>query len=357
MSNGLIAYDLANDIHVVDPAGGDPRVLIGGDAMDMAPDWSPDGSRIAFWRRVPEAGVMVANADGSDPVLVIPGSMSDQNPPYFEWSPDGTQLLTGISDSDSTIRLVSVDGSGTRDLDVGMPVDFPVWHPDGRSILFRGWAEGDVTGLYTVDVETGGVTGMIVAADPGDPLFQRVGGESFYFGARFSPDGSRILYESTIDPLPGQDKDWPYRLRIVDPDGNYDHRVESSSTVRSEGWPAWSSDGTRFVAWVEPGTDRDLEYLAIVPVAADGAVVTTDPVAGGYDGWVWSPDGSRILRGARTTGRSSMRRPESRRRSRWTSAARQTGSPSRADLLASRPRPRTVGAAPSLSIRGPAPVC
>ena len=89
-ANGLIAYDRANDIYVVDPAGGDPRILIGGGEMDMAPDWSPDGTRIAFWRRVPESGIMVANADGSDPVLVIPGAIEDQAPPYYRWSPDGS---------------------------------------------------------------------------------------------------------------------------------------------------------------------------------------------------------------------------------------------------------------------------
>jgi Tol biopolymer transport system component len=296
MANGLIAFDQFNDIYVVDPAGGEPRDLIEDDAMDMAPAWSPNGTKIAFWRRVPESGVMVANADGSDPILVIQGAIEDQAAPYYAWSPDSTRLLTDGTDSDSTIRIVNVDGSASRDLDVGMPADFPTWRPDGRAILFRGWTENDVTGLYRVDVETGTVTGPLVTVDPSTPMFERQQGQPFFFGPTYSPDGSRILYNSTIDPLPGQDPEaWYYRLHMIDADGTHDHVVEDDAVARSQGWAAWSPDGSRYLSRVEPGSDRDLEYLVISSTDGTGVPIKSAGAAGGWDGYLWAPDGSRIL--------------------------------------------------------------
>lgn len=72
---------------------------------DADPVWSPDGSQIAFRRRVPNGtedgnyDVYVMNFDGSDPEPVAETPASDVKP---SWSPDGKQLLV-VSNRDSAV--------------------------------------------------------------------------------------------------------------------------------------------------------------------------------------------------------------------------------------------------------------
>ncbi|WP_375425715.1 Hsp70 family protein [uncultured Friedmanniella sp.] len=72
---------------------------------DADPVWSPDGSQIAFRRRVPNGtsegnlDVYVMNFDGSSPEPVAETPASDVKP---SWSPDGKQLLV-ISNRDSAV--------------------------------------------------------------------------------------------------------------------------------------------------------------------------------------------------------------------------------------------------------------
>jgi Tol biopolymer transport system component len=66
------------------------------DGVDADPAWSPDGSRIAFRRRVPNGtidgneDVFVMNADGSDARAIASAPAADFKP---VWSPDNKNLL------------------------------------------------------------------------------------------------------------------------------------------------------------------------------------------------------------------------------------------------------------------------
>jgi hypothetical protein len=53
--NGLIAFDSGGDIWVADADGSDPRLFVSGPGFDIAPAFSPDGTKLAFWSlEVPE---------------------------------------------------------------------------------------------------------------------------------------------------------------------------------------------------------------------------------------------------------------------------------------------------------------
>jgi hypothetical protein len=181
-----------------DAAGTKLRELIGPGRTDVAfasiewPEWSPDGSKIAF---VGGRSVFVMNADGSDVRLVgregaAPASRPGSAASGPAWSPDSSRIAVGQSDivlpgstdycpdlwsidhcaSASWISIVDVDAGTERilegthsvagDEEAGL-VGYS-WAPDGRSLLLL---QKPGTRLVTADVETGLATELPWAAD------------------------------------------------------------------------------------------------------------------------------------------------------------------------------------------------
>lgn len=90
--------------------------------------WSPDGRLIA-WTRGEGPEIALVNVDGSGERVLTRGD-------YFDWSPDGSQLvltdagrsITGPSNTIETpaIYLINADGTGRRWLADG---EYPAWSP------------------------------------------------------------------------------------------------------------------------------------------------------------------------------------------------------------------------------------
>jgi hypothetical protein len=78
-------------------------------ATDSAPNWSPDGSKIAFeTNRDGNFEVYVMNADGSGLLNLTSNSASDRQP---SWSPDGTQIAFQ-SNRDGNFEIYKMDADG-----------------------------------------------------------------------------------------------------------------------------------------------------------------------------------------------------------------------------------------------------
>jgi TolB protein len=124
------------ELQVADADGYNPEFILAHKEPIISPQWSPDGSRVAyvsFERRKPI--VFVHNLlDGTRMVLAnFEGSNSAP-----AWSPDGRKLAVVLTkDGSSNIYTINADGSDLQRLTNTQSIDTePNFSRDGRHILF-----------------------------------------------------------------------------------------------------------------------------------------------------------------------------------------------------------------------------
>lgn len=184
------------------------------------PDWSPDGTRLLFNsdhddepKDTPDLWAM--NLDGSDLVEII------DNPPdadyAAQWSPDGTQILF-VSDRTGSrdLFVANIDGSEVTQItdDPASEVD-AVWSPDGSQIAFVSNRSGD-SEIFVMNADGSDVTQ--ITDDDYDEL-----------EIDWSPDGSRIVF---VKHLPDQ-----YDIFTINPDGS--DEVQVTDDAFEDHTPIW----------------------------------------------------------------------------------------------------------------------
>src|SRR6266536_41350 len=155
--------DRRTHLWVVDATSGEAKQITeGNDWNDSDPQWSPDGSRIAFvsnrtgkeYDENRNTDVWLVSAAGGTLTKISDHDEADNSP---RWSPDGkTIAFTGeIHDRDHPkIWLASASGGtpsvpAANDLDL-IPSDLD-WSEDGKSLYFQAGIKGE-TNLFRVDL-------------------------------------------------------------------------------------------------------------------------------------------------------------------------------------------------------------
>ncbi|HEX2753859.1 MAG TPA: hypothetical protein VHM48_00250 [Candidatus Limnocylindrales bacterium] len=276
--NGRIAF--MADGHVFTSAldGADRQQLTFGDGTELAPTFSPDGSRIAYRQFGPDepagdpqlADVVVADADGRHPVVIDHAARGLSN---ISWSPDSRFVAYSRAAPPGNDRaFVTPAGGSSQPHDLGAFSDGawgPTWAPDGERL-----AVAAERGLFVVNRD---------GTDPrkvthGSYLEVGEKGEA----AEWSPDGQSIVF-SAGNP------DGPTQVYLVGLDGAPERQISADNWSANGG--TWSPDGSR-IAYMRSGTGT-----GPVAVITDAAGREIRQLTGEY-GWyqpTWSPDGSSLI--------------------------------------------------------------
>jgi dipeptidyl aminopeptidase/acylaminoacyl peptidase len=243
------------EVWVVPISGGKSQQYTRGDKSASAPEWSPDGTMLAFLsdrEKDGERQVWMIRADGGEAwaVTTHKGGVSG-----FRFSPDGKQLLLSATDQpakDEEDRKKVKDDTIVIDHDIKMThlwlwniekkdekrltegnftVSDPQWSPDGTRITYttRPTPKADDGSFSDVWIMTvsGGVKKKL-AESPGSSDT-----------ARWSPDGKWIAYTGGPDNSGGVSTTYLY---LVPATGGAPRQLTTKFDL-SVGTPVWTRDG------------------------------------------------------------------------------------------------------------------
>ena len=218
------------------------------DADDVDPVFSPDGKRILFTStRGAKTGTWVMAADGSDPKRLCDGDQA-------EWSPDGKRIVLRREG-----RIVTRDLAGGKEKTI-TPHDWttcggPAWSPDGKTIAFAR-LQDRANAVYTVPA-AGGEPALVYdkkgACEP-----------------HFSPDGTRIVYETET------------HVWTISPDGTKNRPVTYFGGIQR--YARFSPDGREIVFCQAPSPQGPWE-LYVIPAAGGTPRKLTDQGSDMYPDW------------------------------------------------------------------------
>ena len=191
VKNGKIAFERGGDIFTMNNNGTNQINITPDAADDVEPNWSPDGSKIAYATNLDGNNeIYRMNENGSSPVRLTNNAAADISPYH---SPDGASIIfISGRDGNSEIYKMNADGSNqvrlTNTPSVGELQ--PAYSPDGQKIIF-----------VTTEFQTPMKLWSMNADGSNRQQFPDSGSLGNYYNRpSYSPDGTKILFRHGPDP-------------------------------------------------------------------------------------------------------------------------------------------------------------
>jgi serine/threonine-protein kinase len=254
--------DLDGAFYSISTLGGAPRRLAA-EGVDSAPTFSPDGRRMAWVRaRHPtpgESALMLASADGTGARVLAAVKLPERLAPVFftapDWSPDGRRIAAavvrlqgGTVERGARVVAVSIeDGTMETLADPGWRSAAQVaWLPDGSGLVAVAGTEGEETSRVWLVPLPGGTPRRVTS----DLLEYRIVSLTAD-GASLVTVAADVLASVWLQPLDGRGR--PRRLTSSKVDGLFgldvapDGRVVYTSRDGDEGglWTTSADAGER----------------------------------------------------------------------------------------------------------------
>ena len=276
-SNDIMTDKARSTIWLIDVASGQQRPLLAGSGSYFSPQWSPDGTRLAY-----------VAAEGGNPQLYVRWMASGESaritglpdgPDSLAWSPDGRRIAYSMFVPDDGPKLGKAPDKpeGAKWADPLQVIDMVTYRADGAGYLKPGYEQ-----IFWVPADGGAPTQLTFGAT-------HAGGGQI----SWTPDSRAILFSANLG------KDWErqpvnsevYRVSI---DGGAP--VALTSRDGPDNSPAVSPDG-RHIAYVG-FDDRKRSYentrLYVMNVDGSGSRVLTPNLDRSVASPVWSADSRAV---------------------------------------------------------------
>lgn len=212
------------EIYVMNEDGSDQVNLTNHPSHEAYPNWSPDGTKIAFTNGGDEDIIVVDYPDGGNRTNLtnLPGR--DLHP---NWSPDGTKIaFSSTRFGGWNVCIMDNTGENVQLLTNGM---YPTWSPDGQWIAYQ---RGEALRITSTDFLN---NDRELVEDGMEPAW--------------SPDGRYIAFRRQEDIL------------IVEPNGNNTRPVIQHPAL--DWHPSWSPDSRKLVFASERNGGREVYVVDI----------------------------------------------------------------------------------------------